>query len=102
MSGGPIVLVGEEIHSIGYHVLAIGVRDSIGWRQPAGNAIDEVHSQNGVAIAAHPIASYSAYDTEALRKLDGAEVVHPLGLRNELFASQLREFYKRVHVARHW
>jgi hypothetical protein len=99
MSGGPIVLVGEEIHSIGYHVLAIGVRDSIAWRQSAGNAIDEVHRQNAVAIAAHPIASYSAYDAEALRKLDGAEVVHPLGLRNEMYASQLREFYERVHVA---
>jgi hypothetical protein len=98
LSGGPIVLIGEEIHSIGYHVLAIGIRDSIAWRQPAASAIDEVHGQNGVAIAAHPILSYSAYDAEAMRKLDAAEVVHPLGLRNETLASQLREFYEHAHV----
>ena len=98
LSGGPIVLAGEEIHSIGYHVLAIGVRNSIDWRQPAGSAIDEIHRQNGVAIAAHPIRSYSAYDAEAMRKLDAAEVVHPLGLRNEALASQLREFYNHAHV----
>ena len=98
VSDGPIVLVGEEIHSIGYHVLAIGVRDSIAWRQPAGSAIDEVHKQNGVAIAAHPTLSYSAYDAEAMRKLDAAEVVHPLGLRDEALASQLREFYEHAHV----
>jgi hypothetical protein len=96
--GGPIVLVGEEIHSIGYHVLAIGIRDSIAWRQPAGSAIDQVHQQNGVAIAAHPIHSYSAYDTEAMRKLDAAEVVHPLALRNNALAFQLRQFYEHAHV----
>jgi len=96
--GRPIVLAGEEIHSIGYHMLAIGVRNSIPWRQPAGSAIDEIHRQNGVAIAAHPIRSYSAYDAEAMRKLDAAEVVHPLGLRNEALASQLRDFYEHAHV----
>jgi hypothetical protein len=33
-----------------------------------------------------------------MRKLDAAEVVHPIGLRNEAFASQLREFYGRSHL----
>jgi len=98
LSGGPIVLVGEEIHSIGYHILAIGIRNSIAWRQPASSAIDEVHRQGGVAIAAHPIASYAAYDAEAMRKLDGAEVVHPIGLRNEAFAAQLRQFFGRTRL----
>src|SRR5262249_4226968 len=54
--------------------------------------------QGGVAIAAHPIAPYTAYDAEAITKLDGAEVVHPLGLRNEIFASQLRQFFNRARV----
>jgi predicted metal-dependent phosphoesterase TrpH len=97
-SGGPMVIVGEEIHSIGYHVLAIGIRNSIAWRRPASSAIDEVHRQGGVAIAAHPIASYAAYDAEAMRKLDAAEVVHPVGLRNELFADQLRQFFGRTRL----
>src|SRR5437762_13612956 len=35
-SGGePIVVVGVEIHPIGYHVIAIGIRNTIAWRQPA-------------------------------------------------------------------
>jgi hypothetical protein len=94
-SGSPIVLVGEEIHSIGYHLLAIGITDIVRWRQPASNAIDEVHRQGGIAIAAHPVASYTAYDAEAMRKLDGAEVVHPLALRSEDYAVQLRQFFSR-------
>jgi predicted metal-dependent phosphoesterase TrpH len=97
-SGGPMVLIGEEIHSMGYHVLGIGIRNSIAWRQPASSAIDEVHRQGGVAIAAHPINAYAAYDGEAMRKLDAAEVVHPVGLRNEVFADQLRQFFGRTRL----
>ncbi len=97
LSGGPIVLVGEEIHSsaLGYHLLAVGIKNTIGWRTTANSAIDEVHRQGGIAIAAHPIEAYAAYDAEAIRKLDGAEVVHPIGLRSEVFASQLRQFFSR-------
>jgi predicted metal-dependent phosphoesterase TrpH len=93
--GGPIVLVGEEIHSIGYHLLAIGVTNRIAWRQPSRTALDEVHRQGGVAIAAHPVGPYTAYDAEAMLKLDGAEVVHPIGVRDETTAVQLRDFYFR-------
>src|SRR5262245_19893760 len=97
-SGDPMVLVGEEIHSIGYHVLAVGIRNTIDWRQPASSAIDEVHRQGGVAIAAHPTASYAGYDADVIKKLDGAEVVHPLGLRNETFAAELRQFFGRTQL----
>jgi hypothetical protein len=97
ISGGPIVLVGEEIHAsaFGYHLLAIGIRDTIRWRQPASLAIDDVHRQGGVAIAAHPSKSYSAYDEIAMQKLDAAEVVHPIALRSEALASELRQFFGR-------
>jgi predicted metal-dependent phosphoesterase TrpH len=98
VSGGPIVLVGEEIHSTGYHVLALKITKTIPWRQSAGSAIDEIHRQGGVAIAAHPITSYSAYDDAALKKLDGAEVVHPLGLRNDAAAAELRQFFGRARL----
>ena len=97
-SGDPIVLVGEEIHSTDYHLLAIGIRNTIDWRQPATNAIDDVHRQGGVAIAAHPTARYTAYDAQALQQLDGAEVVHPVGLRSPALAAQLREFFGRAQL----
>ena len=92
LSGGPIVIVGEEIHSTayGYHILALGIENTIGWRQQAGSTIDEVHQQGGVAIAAHPVVPFAKYDAEAMRKLDGAEVVHPIGLRSEAVAAELR------------
>jgi hypothetical protein len=97
MWGGPIVLVGEEIHSTaaGYHILAIGITTTIPWNQRASSAVDEVHKQGGVAIAAHPTPKYSGYDEDAIRKLDGSEVVHPIALRDETLAAQLREFFGR-------
>ena len=98
-TGGPIVLVGEEIHSVWYHVLAVGITSTIAWRQPASRAIDEVHRQGGIAIAAHPVGGYrSGYDEEALRKLDAAEVVHPAIFTNENYAEQMRQFLERTRV----
>jgi hypothetical protein len=100
LAGDPIVLVGEEIHSTenGYHLLAVGVHDTISWRQPAGRAIEEIHRQGGIAIAAHPVAGYNRYDAEAMRKLDGAEVVHPIALRSASLADELRQFFSRAQL----
>jgi predicted metal-dependent phosphoesterase TrpH len=98
LSDVPIVLVGEEIHSMGYHLLALRIDKTIPWRQSASSAIDEVHRQGGVAIAAHPIASYAAYDDGAMRNLDGAEVVHPVGLKDEASAAELRQFFGRARL----
>jgi hypothetical protein len=95
-TGGPIVIVGEEIHSPRYHLLAVGITNTIDWRQPAARAIDEIHRQGGVAIAAHPTDRYAkGYDANALRTLDAAEVVHPLVLTDEVYAAQMREFLER-------
>jgi hypothetical protein len=78
--GGPTIVVGEEIIAPTYHLLAIGIDHTIDWRQPAAAAIDEVHRQGGVAIAAHPVFKYwGAFDPNAMSKLDGSEVLHPLG-----------------------
>ena len=41
-------------------------------------AIDEVHAQGGIAIAAHPTRDYSGgWDDEAIARLDGVEAAHP-------------------------
>jgi hypothetical protein len=92
--GGPLVLTGEEIVSAHYHLLAIGVDSTVDWRQTAAGAIREIHRQGGVAIAAHPLASYwPAYDAQARRALDGAEVLHPIAYESRELAAQLRQFY---------
>jgi hypothetical protein len=99
-AGGPLVLAGEEIVSAHYHLLAIGIDSTIDWRQPAASAIDRIHAQGGVAIAAHPLAQYwSAYDTKARQSLDGAEVLHPIAYSGEDYAAQLRQFYNSAAVA---
>lgn len=99
VTGGPTVLVGEEIVSVPYHLIAVGITDAISERQPAASAIAEVHRQGGVAIAAHPYEPYwPAYDAEALRTLDGAEVVRPEAQGNEKLAAELRAFFGRASM----
>lgn len=99
VAGGPTVLVGEEIVSPDYHLLAIGIDHTISWRQTAADAIDEVHKQGGVAIAAHPVSSYwHGYDADAVRKLDAAEVLHPIAYIKASAYRQLQEFYGRGHL----
>ncbi|HTX35447.1 MAG TPA: CehA/McbA family metallohydrolase [Bryobacteraceae bacterium] len=94
--GGPIVLVSEEVHAPSYHMIAVGIERAVSWRQPAARAIDEIHRQGGIAIAAHPIADYwPGWDAEAMRRLDGAEVVHPVEFHDPEARLQLREFFAR-------
>ncbi len=98
-SDRPIVLAGEEIVSARYHLLAVGIQRTIGWNQTAASAIDEIHKQGGIAIAAHPIARFwPAYDADARGKLDGAEVVQPIAWESEEKAAQLRQFYASAHL----
>jgi hypothetical protein len=99
LTGGPTVLVGEEIVSPRFHLLAIGIHSTIGWQQSAASAIDEIHGQGGVAIAAHPVAAYwRGYDADAMRKLDATEVLHPLAYVNPKGYQEMQEFYGRAHV----
>jgi hypothetical protein len=99
LTGGPTVLVGEEIVSPRYHLLAIGIHSTIRWQQSAASAIDEVHKQGGIAIAAHPVKAYwRGYDADAMQKLDGAEVLHPLAYESAERYGELQEFYWHAHV----
>lgn len=99
--GGPLVIVGEELTSSRYHMLAIGISTAVSSRQPAARAIDEVHRQGGAAVAAHPYPQFQpAYDAEAIERLDGSEVVRPDGQNDERAALELREFFERSkHLA---
>ena len=75
---GVIVIPGEEITNPAYHMIAAGTRATVSGRQPAANAIEEVHTQGGITIAAHPIRRFwNGYPNGALMLLDGSEVSHP-------------------------
>jgi hypothetical protein len=94
--GGPLVIVGEEITAPGYHMIAVGLRDAVSSDQPAAGAIDAIHRQGGVAIAAHPYwDAWPAYDEAARGRLDGTEVVRPESLV-PAWAAELRAFAATV------
>jgi predicted metal-dependent phosphoesterase TrpH len=97
--GGPTVLVSEEIHTPRYHMVAVGIDTTIDWRRTAAQAIDEIHQQGGVAIAAHPVSDYwPAWDAAAMKTLDAAEIVHPLIYEGPDRYPQLQKFYGRKRL----
>ena len=99
--GGPTVLVGEEVLSEPhYHLIAVGIARRVSFRQRAADAIDEVHRQGGVAIAAHPREEYwSGWDADAMARLDGAEICHPLIYAVDETQSEFERFAARGSVA---
>ena len=98
-AGGPIVIAGEELHGPQYHMIALGV-GYLSWRLAAREAIDEIHRQGGLAIAAHPmVEAWPAYDDATARLLDGAEVMQPIVHLEPGRAEELRQFWKRSGAA---
>lgn len=98
-TSGLLVIVGEEITAREYHMIAVGISEAISSDQSAARAIDAIHRQRGIAIAAHPYRlSWPAYDEEAMRSLDGVEVVRPESVGLPL-ADELHEFAARASSA---
>jgi hypothetical protein len=98
--GGPTVLAAEEIHGPRFHMIAAGIHSNISWRLSAAEAIEEIHRQGGVAIAAHPTGgAWRAYDSAAMRQLDGSEVLQPTAYNSAQSEWELRKFYGRKPMA---
>jgi hypothetical protein len=100
-SGGPRVIAGQEVHGPDFHVIALSVKHTVDWRLTASQAIDEIHRQDGVAIAAHPVqSSWGAFAKDgAMSRLDGAEVAHPMNYLPLNYAPQLRAFLEKSGAA---
>ena len=98
--GGPTVLTGEEVVSPRYHLLGIGIDSTVDWHQSAASAIDDIHRQGGVAIAAHPgLIFWPGYDDTAVSRLDGSEVLHPVIYASPRSYKPFQQFYSRAHAA---
>src|SRR5215831_1380368 len=67
----PLVIVGEEIQSPSYHLLGVGIDTTIDWHLSAAQAIEEIHRQDGIAIAAHPMHEFWPAYEDTLNRLDG-------------------------------
>lgn len=98
--GGPTVLVGQEIVAPTQHVIAIGIRSVVDPRLPVAEQADAIHRQGGAAIAAHPISRFwPGYDGDALQKLDGAEICHPIVYGGKKTQRELEDFSARGSFA---
>jgi hypothetical protein len=103
--GGPTVLVGEEIlHEPAvqpnYHLIAAGISTRVSPWQSVARAIDDIHRQGGIAIAAHPRPEFwPAYNAAAMERLDGAEICHPMIYVHSDVQRELVEFSARGQVA---
>jgi hypothetical protein len=98
--GGPIVLAGEEILNPKYHLIAAGIEERIGFLQTSASAIDAVHRQGGIAIAAHPLSEFwPGWGDAAMKRLDGAEICHPLIYSHANGQADFEKFAARAQVA---
>jgi hypothetical protein len=93
---GPIMIAGEEVTGANYHLIAVGVRRGVSGNQPAARAIEAIHAQGGVAIAAHPTHDFRGWTDEAVTMLDGAEAAHPIMQSREDARRELVAFQERA------
>jgi hypothetical protein len=94
--GSTLVIEGQEITAPRYHMIAVGVSQTVDWRLSAADAAREVHRQGGVAIAAHPVPTSWHADSESLRAIDGAEAAHPLIDEDSRGFEKLQTFFRNA------
>ncbi len=73
------VIVGEEVTTLGGHLLALGLTTPVRSYRSLRSTIAEVHGQGALAIPAHPLVPYPlcAQAFVLRRLLDDDEAVHP-------------------------
>jgi PHP-associated len=96
-SGDLIVLPGEELTAVGYHMAIVGLTREIPWHQPLVAAAAAAHAQHAVAILAHPSgdAFHRTIHEQDLRFVDGVEVAHPAMELSEDARRDLLRVYER-------
>jgi predicted metal-dependent phosphoesterase TrpH len=98
---GPQVIIGEEITTRDYHLLAFGLERAVDARLPLESAAAEVHRQGGVVIAAHPARRFWPALQPAVPHLDGVELVHPTAWRAGGWSSDdFHAFWEEVRTAK--
>ncbi|MBN1665406.1 MAG: hypothetical protein JW943_17555 [Deltaproteobacteria bacterium] len=73
------------------HLLAIGIRNEIDKRLTVKQQVEEIHQQGGLAIAAHPFRSDTAYTDEELFET-GLDAVECKGIP----ANREKDFYDKL------
>ena len=93
-----IVLPGEELTSVGYHLALVGVTTAVPWRQPMALTAAAARAQGGAAILAHPSgdAVRRHLNDEGLRAVDGVELAHPAKETSTEVQTDLVGIYQRA------
>jgi predicted metal-dependent phosphoesterase TrpH len=100
-SPGALLIPGEELTSIGYHMAVAGTARNVAWQQSAADAAVRVHEAGGIAIAAHPAGKETTgFDDRALDVMDGVEAAHPLIYVFADGRRDLAQFYARATARR--
>jgi len=104
-TGGPTILIGEEVTTSRFHLHGVGLTGRIDASQPLSGVIAAIHRQGGIAIAAHPVARYHAAFEAELDHLDAAEIMHPIAFGgrgdNAWRWGEMRDFYERARASGH-
>jgi hypothetical protein len=96
----PLMIVGIEVTTPRFHLVALGVKTPIEWRLPLAGVIRAVHAQGGIAIGAHPTGNvWQQEDAATLAMLDGLELAHPNGLADASARRRMDSAYSRAKVA---
>ncbi len=99
-ASGVLMIPGDEVTGVGFHVAAIGLERPVPWRGSIVDAAAAIHSQGGVAIGAHPVGPFrTSYDRDAFRALDGIEAAHPEMFTNERAHLEFAEVYRGALAA---
>jgi predicted metal-dependent phosphoesterase TrpH len=93
------VIVGEEVTTLGGHLLALFIERRIAPYRPLGRTIADVHDAGGIAIPAHPLVPYPlcAQGFVLRRLLDDPDLsVHPDALETFNPTALGRPWHDRV------
>ncbi|MBN2042731.1 MAG: PHP domain-containing protein [Candidatus Aenigmarchaeota archaeon] len=77
---GIIFIPGQEVHTREGHLLALGIKRQITNGRPLKETVDEIHAQDGVAVASHPFDIRDEGVGEGIRYADAVEVFNSLNL----------------------
>lgn len=98
---GAMLIPGEELTSVGYHMAVAGTERNVTWQQSAADAAVRIHGEGGIAIAAHPAGEgTTGFDDRALDVVDGVEAAHPLIYVVDDGRRDLAQFYARAKARR--
>ncbi len=75
-----LVVIGEEISSKGGEILGLFLQEQVNPGLSAEETIEQIHGQDGIAIAAHPFSAHCSCVGKKMNKLrfDGIEVFNAL------------------------